>query len=157
MLLSENFLEILSNANQDFPSISGQLFSYQATTRQTRIIQGRARNGFRARWILLLCVATVMLVQILDNQFLTSDANDISSSKTVKQKMCIMMIFICILTGERYRIRAQYPQEYVSFFNGAVGVEKNYLQGNIPKILNFEFININILFYYCRHSNSTIN
>ncbi len=129
MLLGENFLEIFVQANQASAKFAGQLFTHDAKTNKIQTLHSGARKGFKARSMFLFIIAVVMLVRFVDDNYHTENGTDNGTRKKAKQNMYILMFFLCIVVGERYRIRAEFPQDYASFLNGAIEIEKTYSRG----------------------------
>lgn len=126
---SEKILQIALQANRTFPSFVGQLFEYNVKEGKVEIIPGGALLGFRIRWFFLLLNAAITLLRIFNDHLFAKTETEIGLHKKAHLNLSVMMFLICILAGERYRLRAKCPQDYVAFFNGTIQIEWNFSKG----------------------------
>lgn len=135
MILTEKLLKILIQSNKISPIIVGQLFTFVTKGHKFATVDGyRATNGFKIRWILLLCISFTFLLRFFMLKLCESSKN--SPNVTVMESsVCIMMAFISLVGSERYRIRGLYPQNFVSFFNGAMIIERKYATGILHALI----------------------
>lgn len=126
MLLTHNFLKILIQGYQTSPTIVGQLLAYNDKHEKFEITSNQV--GLKIRWILLDFMALLTVTRILDLKLNLSKAERVANSP-VETNLCIMMLFIFVVIGERYRIRGTNPNDFVSFLNGALQMEKFYEKG----------------------------
>lgn len=128
MLLSENFLQPLIIAHGRLPLICGQLFKFVEKDQQFVVIKKRsARDGFQVRWILFALISLTFLIRIL---LLGHPDIKLSSPDfaTLDRNMSILMFATTMVVVEHYRVRCTFPQEFVSFLNGALRMEKKYIK-----------------------------
>ncbi len=126
---ANSFLKIFTRANQQSPKVAGQLFTYNAKYNKFEIVERQgAANKFKARWIFLQIISATMILRVVDIRLLSQNESR-DGNKVAQQNMCIMMFLMCALTGERYKIRGRFPQDYISYFNGVIEFEKKYIKG----------------------------
>lgn len=126
MLLTHNFLKIIAQGYQTSPTIVGQLLAYNDKHQKFEITSNQVR--LKIRWILLDFIAFLTVTRILDLKLNLNKAEKVGSS-SVETNLCKMMLFIFVVVGERYRIRGTNPNDFVSFLNGALQMEKFYEKG----------------------------
>lgn len=128
MILAENFLQVLIQANEMSPFIAGQLFTFQAKTQKFKVLnKNQIINGFQVRWLLFLVISFTFLFRIMLS---LSNANNHNMNTTVVEvNVSIMMVVITLIASDRYRIRGSYPEDFVSFFNGTMEIEQKYSKG----------------------------
>lgn len=131
MLLSEGFLLVLIDANQIFPKIVGTLYTYNSGRTAVETIKNlRTRNGFMARWILLMLILVSMITQ-----FVMLKAQSYKDDKLMEVIFSILMITFTLVLTERYRIKTMFPEELTTFLNAAISFENTYVKGKqISKI-----------------------
>ncbi len=130
MILSEHFLKNLILANKISPTICGQLFSYDATQNCIKILdKPSARHGFKWRGKLFAFIAAEMIFRILDRK-LNFTQEVYTENTRVDISMCMLMFLPCLVVAERYRVRSKFPDEFKSFFNGVIQMEKIHGKGN---------------------------
>jgi len=123
MILTGKFLQILVEANKVSPLICGQLFTFIAKDHKFATVNdSHTKCGFRSRWILQLFVTFTYFVRIMILPGMHAGG---TNSKFVETNVCIMVLAMSIVASERHRIRNQFPEDFVSFFNGAIGVGKS--------------------------------
>ncbi len=153
MPVLEKFLEIIIQANNSSPKITGRLFAYNTSKNKFELASSKsAKIEFRNRWIFLLLNAAAILLRILDAKFLNAHQVGILN-KTVEINICVTLCFICIVIGEGYRIRAKYPEDYLSFLNKTIEMELNLakvqcIQSRINKNLTSAMYFF-CLFHFC--------
>ncbi len=103
MLLVENFLETLVDANQTSVKIAGQLFAYNARNKNVEIFDKslRGRKRFAFRWILLLFIACSVPVRIVA---LKQTNKNVQSYTTMDTNLCMIMFVKLLTMAERYRM-----------------------------------------------------
>lgn len=130
MSLEGNFLKTLVQANELSPNISGKLYTFDDNNKKFSVVaKTSARTGFRIRWFIILVIALSYIVRVAKPTLLLNydDAN--STSKLLEKQLSIMMIIAPLVASERYRIRCNFPHDFVSFFNSALIMEKAYSSG----------------------------
>lgn len=76
-----------------------------------------------------------MLLRVQTRIFQTSK-EDKSNFKT-DINLCLMMMLICIFAAERYKVRGNFPDDFVNFFNQVVQAETIFIRGNRNLIVKF--------------------
>lgn len=136
MILDENFVEILIDANQMSSKVAGHLFTFNVQKKCFKLRNNDgARTGFKRRSMFLFLNSSALLLRILSIQFIPSTETDKDNLNT-EMNLCIMMLFICILPAERYRVRGNFPEYFVGFFNAVIQVETTLIKGNIFQKIN---------------------
>lgn len=131
MLLNENFVKILVEANQMSSKVAGHLFTYNVPRKRFEIQDKQvAKAGFKRRSTFLYMNAVALLLRILSIQFTVKAKTDKGNLKT-DMNLCIMMLFICVLPAVRYRVRGDFPEYFVEFFNAVIQAETTLIKGNI--------------------------
>lgn len=131
MFLSENFVVILAHANKTFPKVAGQIFTYNTKKKIFEVNnKDRATKGFKMRSIFLFSNAAAILFRILNTYFQATTESSQSKLKT-EMNLCMMMLFGCVVSAERYRVRGNHPENFVTFFNQVIQVETRLNQGII--------------------------
>ncbi len=128
MLISENFLPILFQANHTFSKITGQLFTYNAESQKVHLLNQNeaSRNGYKFRWILMIFVACATLARIA---FIKLKATEANSKEIVELNLCVMMICMLLVVAECYKMWTYYPEDLVLFLNGAIDMEIHKSKG----------------------------
>lgn len=127
MLLSENLLEIWVDAHKTSPKIAGQLLFYNKTKNLAQPFSENksTKKGFKFRMIFLQAIMASVLLRILDLKLQSN-----LDTKTVEINLCLMMLFMCGLLSEGYRIWAYYPNVFLSFFNNLISFERKHCQSS---------------------------
>lgn len=126
MLLAENFVQVIINGYYTSNTIVGQQLIYNSKNQNFEAIRKRKTRIFlKMRLILLSLISIATIVRIIDVN-LQIKSNRRQGNHSVETNMCIMILFMLVLIGERYRIRSKFPNDYVKFLNGAIAIEKSY-------------------------------
>lgn len=126
MLLAENFVQVIINGYYTSNTIVGQQLIYNSKNQNFEAIRKRKTRIFlKMRLILLSLISIATIVRIIDVN-LQIKSNRQQGNHSVETNMCIMILFMLVLIGERYRIRSKFPNDYVKFLNGAIAIEKSY-------------------------------
>lgn len=131
MIVSQKFLKLLVQAMNLYSLICGQLFTFDVR-RQKFVILDKpgAMLGFKARSVLLLLVSITSFIRVI-KLMLSNVHIDNSNNTAVEINISIMLIVINIAASEYYRLRGDYPEDFVTFMNGAMGIEKKYMNGKL--------------------------
>lgn len=125
MILSDNFLKILIRVYKISPTICGQLFTFSETSHQFEILDKKnVTNGYKVRSFICFLVSLEFLARAI-----TLKVSDTENKFIVDTNVCLMMTFIGVAATEHYRIRGSFPTNFLSFFNGAISIEKKYMRG----------------------------
>ncbi len=121
---------ILVKATKMSPNISGIQIIYSKQTCQFSINDYQcAKRRFQNRWILLLLIKLTYFIRIimLKLDHVTADP----TAKQLEILQCIVVICIISVVAERYRIGYLYPNDFVSFLNAAISIERNCVKGTL--------------------------
>lgn len=132
MLLTGNFIEILVEVNKWSTKIAGQLFTYNVTRKCFVDWDKQNKKLFTIRSIFLFFNTAAVLLRMLIMNFSTVNQTD-KSKHITDMSFCVMMLFVCLVPAERYRVRGTFPEEFVTFFNQIIQVETIETQGKNPK------------------------
>lgn len=130
MLLTENFIDIVLKANRVSSKIAGCLLAYDIERNIVEIPNKdvvKARYRMRAKFLFLN--AAFLFTRAVSIQ-LQMSAKTKQSQLNTNLKLCIMMMFACISTAERYRVRGNFPEDYGMFLNRLLQVERDFINGN---------------------------
>lgn len=157
MLLTENFIEILAEANQMSSMISGHLFTYSFKKEMFEVKdKQRARIGFKCRSMFLLFNITAQLLRILSLELQTTSGTGKFDTQT-DIHMSIMSMFIFSIPTERYRVRGSHPENFSRFFNEVIKFEKFFIIGNKLYDIKILFSEITLfLFIFAAKSTSYV-
>lgn len=130
MLKSEKFLDILLRANQTFPKITGQLFTYKVENQRVQLLNKNTgdRNSFKFRWLLMIYFACSTLARIV---FVQMRAKESNAMATIESNLCAMTFCMLLVGIECYRMWAYHPEDFILFLNGAIDMELIYAKGSI--------------------------
>ncbi len=138
MLLTENFVQVIIHGYQISPNIAGQQLIYNLQNQTFGAIFERGHiYGLKRRCILfsLLTIATIIRIIDLKRQM---KAQNLEGRPSVETNISIMMMFMFVVTAERYRTRSKFPNDFVDFLNGAMVIEKTYGNGKHIKTVNLK-------------------
>lgn len=132
MLIAENCLEILIQANKVSPKIAGQLFLYKPAKDKVQLLNKNVgcRKGFKFRWLFMITIAFSIFARIIIS---TQNNKDVNTNATVEINLCILMLALLLFVIERYRMWTYYPEDFVDFLNGAIKMERKKTAGIISK------------------------
>ncbi len=125
MILANNFLPILINANAMSPKICGQLFTFETHGHKFVLIDPKCvAKAFKIRWILLLFLSFSFFIRCVNLKF-----SDNYKNTVFETNVSIMMCIVILTISERYRIRGTFPEDFLAFLNGAMEIETKYIKG----------------------------
>lgn len=128
-MLTENFIDVLVNANQWSPKLAGKLIKYNDHKKCFEIYDKNCiKKGYKIRSLFLLFNATALLLRILVINFPRKFQSSKSTNNT-DMNLCFMMLLICIVPAERYRVRGKFPDEFATFFNQIIRFEGIHIRG----------------------------
>lgn len=123
MLLTENFSKILAEANTMSPRVTGHLFIYNSKRNRFETRSNNAKNGFKARSFFLFVNGGAVLLRILNSNVSGCNTEACKGTVTTDMNLSIMMMLVCIVIAERYRVRGTNPDDFATFFNQVIQVE----------------------------------
>lgn len=129
MLLTENFVEVLAEANKLSRNIAGQIFTYNTKRQMFEVLNAkRSSNEFKNRSVFLLFNTVALLLRILTRKHITRKHTGLIDAQT-EVNLCVMMMFACILPMGRYHVRGKCSSNFTTFFNQIIQVEKRFIRG----------------------------
>lgn len=149
----EHIYNELMRANLLLKHIAGTTIKLNSKTKTIFPNATKGRNSsYIFRSLVLLGVASKMLLSAVGLLLATCTAED----PPVDILLCAMVFFICLLAGERYRIRGLYPSQLVSFLNQLVSVinNKRFCLPNMESSLKIKAIKI--IIFVSRYISSLI-
>lgn len=145
MLLSENFVEIIIQAKENFSKVAGQLFTYSATKYKFEILKKEgSTNEYQRRWLFLLVVAVNLILRILYYKLVHE--NDKNSYTSGNLNLCIFQLVLVVATTEHFRLRGCFPDAYLSSLNSVISIERNFNDGKLQKY-NFQNTHLNLFWF----------
>lgn len=133
MRLTGNFIQILVEANKWSTTIAGQLFRYNANRKYFAGSDEKNQKWFKVRSIFLLFNAAAVILRMLIMSYSTVLQTDKSYNRS-DMSLCVMMLFICLVPAERYRVRGNFPEEFITFFNQVIQVQTIETRGKSSRI-----------------------
>lgn len=133
MLLTGNFIQILVEANKWSTTIAGQLFTYNASRKYFVDSDAKNQKTFKVRSMFLLLNAAAVILRML----IMSNSTVLQTDKSYNRSdmsLCVMMLFICLVPAERYRVRGNSPEDFIAFFNQVIQVETIETRGKSSRI-----------------------
>lgn len=128
MLLSGKFRNVVAQANKALSKFTGQLFSYNAKINHFQMVKTQGLiNAFQKQWIFLIFVAVIMFLRIID--YKVSVSSDGNQNTSTKLNFITLMLGITFTISVHFRVRGFCPNNYLSFLNNALYIERKHDDG----------------------------
>lgn len=133
MSYSESLIELIILANNTWPKIAGQLFSYDTKLKRfTKLKCQKKIESYKFRWVILLIFALMMFLRALDYWQISKQYR--SQNVTTNFNLAIMVTLVPILVAGFCRTRDKSPDDYIEFLNGILDIRTHIEGSTAPNI-----------------------